>query len=60
MCDLQVVGLLTLGEAEKSSNPGAYIGAILDVVRDSYQPREATYLTAFIMHQAEQRGLLGV
>jgi hypothetical protein len=56
--DLQLVGLLTLTEAERTSRPADYIATILDVIRDSYPPREATYLTQFICSHAEDRGLL--
>jgi hypothetical protein len=58
--DLQLVGLQTLAEAERSTRPGDYIAAMLDVIRDSYGPREATYLCRFIMEQAESRGLLSL
>lgn len=58
-CDLQVNGLQALTEAARSSRPSMYIAHILDVIRDSYQPREATYLCMFILHHAEARGLLG-
>jgi hypothetical protein len=58
--DLQLVGLHTLAEAARSTRPADYIAAILDTVRDSYHPREVTYLSQFIMHHAEQRGLLSL
>lgn len=58
--DLQVVGLQTLAEAARSTRPGDYIAAILDVIRDSYGAREVTYLIRFIMERAESRGLLSL
>jgi hypothetical protein len=57
---LQVMGLQTLEEASRSSRPADFIAAVLDAIRDSYHPREVTYLTKFILHQAEARGLLDV
>jgi hypothetical protein len=56
--DLQLVGLHVLSEAERSSRPADYIAAMLETIRDCYHPREVTYLTEFIMHHAEARGLL--
>ncbi len=58
--DLQVCGLGILSGAAASNRPAAYIAMLLDVVRDSYQPREATYLCKFVMHHAEHRGLLSL
>jgi hypothetical protein len=57
--DLQVEGLSILAGAAASSRPADYIAAILDTIRDSYAPREATYLVDFITGHAGERGLLG-
>ena len=56
--DLQVMGLQTLAEAERSGRPADFLAAVLDTIRDCYHPREVTYLCKFIMHNAEVRGLL--
>jgi hypothetical protein len=57
--DLQFVGLGILKFAAATNRPADCISALLDVVRDSYQPRECTYLCEFVLHHAERRGLLG-
>jgi hypothetical protein len=57
---LQLVGLDILQSAAASGRPADHIAHMLDVVRDSYGPREATYLAQFVMALAEERKLLGV
>ena len=57
--DLQLVALQTLSEAAGTNRPADYISSALDVIRDSYGPREVTYLVQFLLHHAERRGLLG-
>jgi hypothetical protein len=57
--DLQLVGLQILADAARGIRHADYIACMLDTIRDSYAPREATYIVEFVLHHAALRGLLG-